>query len=204
MTALAQEQEYYTYADVLEWDESVRAEIIDGELYMMAEPLTVHQDIHRELFLSIGNFLKGKPCTVYSAPFGVRFYPRLDNSDDTHVEPDITVICDQSRISERGCKGAPDLIIEILSPSTIRLDEKIKFRLYQRAGVREYWIVDPERRLVRVHILTNGSYVTTTYDDTDTIEVSVLPGCVINLKEVFPAVLAPAAPKAPLPPSPGG
>ncbi|GHV78497.1 hypothetical protein AGMMS49944_02880 [Spirochaetia bacterium] len=186
MTAVLKKETVYTYADVLEWDDNVHAEIIDGEIYMMAEPLTVHQVIHRELFLSIGNFLKGKPCQVFSAPFGVRPEPKWDNSDKTRVQPDITVICDKSKIAERGCHGAPDFIIEILSPSTSGLDLNVKFELYQRIGVREYWIVDPKFRKVYVHLLTSGVYTTTSYGDTDTVEVCVLPGCVINLSEVFP------------------
>jgi Uma2 family endonuclease len=188
MTALAKERAYYTYADVLEWDDDVHAEIIDGEIYMMAEPLTIHQDIHRGLFLVIGNFLRGKPCTVYSAPFGVRPEPKWDNSDTTRVQPDITVICYKSKIAERGCHGAPDFIIEILSPSTSSLDLEVKFALYQRIGVREYWIVDPKFRRVSVHLLTKGIYTTTAYDDTESVEVHVLSGCVINLNEVFPRV----------------
>jgi Uma2 family endonuclease len=186
MNAVLKEETVYTYADVLEWDDDVWAEIIDGELYMMAEPLTVHQIISRELFLTIGNFLKGKPCQVFSAPFGVRPEPKWDNSDKTRVQPDITVICDESKIAERGCHGAPDFIIEILSPSTSQVDLKVKFELYQRIGVREYWIVDPKLRQVYVHLLTNGAYTTTTYNETDTVGVKVLPGCIINLKEVFP------------------
>ena len=177
---------YYTYADVLEWDESIRAEIIDGDLYMMAPPDTSHQDISREIFVRFCNFLKGKTCRAYSAPFGVRLFPKKNLSDDTFVEPDIIVVCDKNKIDKRGCNGAPDLIIEVLSPSTARHDQMVKFRLYQKAGVREYWIVDGENRVLYVHILENGNYVTTVYDETEEVPVSVLPGCIIPLKEVFP------------------
>jgi Uma2 family endonuclease len=186
MNALLKEYPCYTYADVLEWDDDVWAEIIDGELYMMAEPLTVHQDILRELYVPICNFLKGKPCKAFCAPFGVRPEPKWDNSDKTRVQPDITVICDKSKISERGCHGAPDFIIEILSPSTSGVDLKVKFDLYQRIGVREYWIVDPKLRRVYVHLLTNGAYTKQAYGDTEPVEVNVLPGCIFNLKEAFP------------------
>jgi Uma2 family endonuclease len=191
MVAEAKDQSPYTYADVLGWADDVRAEIIDGELYMMADPSTTHEIIKRELYIPLCNFLRGKPCQAFDAPFGVRPFAKRDNSDNTHVEPDITVICDESKISERGCYGAPDLIIEILSPSTARVDLMVKFDLYQRIGVREYWIVDPERRLVHVHHLTNGAYTTTTYDETGAVAVHVLPGCVINLNEVFPAPSTP-------------
>jgi Uma2 family endonuclease len=185
MLALAEERTYYTYADILEWDESVRAEIIDGELYMMALPSTFHQEISMELSGQLGNFLKGKPCKAFAAPFGVRLFPREDLSDNTLVEPDIALICDRSKIDERGCNGAPDLIIEILSPSNGRHDLVLKFNKYLEAGVREYWIVDPVEQAVQAHILDNGRYVTNIYDDKAQVPVSVLPGCVIDLPAVF-------------------
>ncbi|GHV74583.1 hypothetical protein AGMMS49940_18850 [Spirochaetia bacterium] len=186
MVAVEKEESQYTYADVREWADDVRAEIIDGEFYQMADPSTRHEIIKREIYFPILSFLRGKTCQAFDAPFGVRPYPKKDNSDKTHVEPDIIVICDESKISERGCYGAPDLIIEILSPSTARVDLLVKFNLYQKIGVREYWIVDGERRLVHVHLLVNDVYTTATYDETGTIAIHVLPGCVIDLSEVFP------------------
>jgi Uma2 family endonuclease len=185
------EDHYYTYGDWLEFDESVRAELIDGVPYMMAPPATNHQDIHRELFLQLGNFLKGKSCKVYSAPFAVRLFPQDDLGDDTVVEPDITVICDRSKIDKQGCKGAPDLVIEILSPSNIRHDRIVKFQKYLAAGVREYWVVDPDNRAVEVHTLRDGGYHTMVYDETAEAPVSVLPGCLIRLSEIFPPVEIP-------------
>ncbi|MDR2663781.1 MAG: Uma2 family endonuclease [Treponema sp.] len=145
----------YSCADVLEWDESVRAEIINGELYMMAPPLTRHQLVLSELFFIIKRFLQDKPCKVIPAPFGVRLFPRDDLSDDTLVEPDITVVCDPDKIDDRGCNGAPDLIIEILSPSNKRHDQLRKFNLYLDAGVREYWVVDSEQESIQVHVLSD-------------------------------------------------
>jgi Uma2 family endonuclease len=186
MSTAYKEDEYYTYADILEWDEEVRAEIINGELFMMANPDTIHQDISREIFGHLYDFLKGKPCVVYAAPFGVRLFPKKDLSDDTFVEPDIVVICDKSKIDKRGCNGAPDLVVEILSPATARHDRIVKFRLYQKAGVREYWIADPENRMLNAHVLNNGNYITEVYGDIDEVPVSALPGCVIPLREVFP------------------
>jgi Uma2 family endonuclease len=185
MPALAQEKSYYTYADVLEWDEDVRAEIIDGELYMMATPTRSHQNIIWELTRQFGNFLQGKSCKGYYAPFGVRLFPQDDQSDDTFVEPDIVVVCDSSKLDDRGCNGAPDLVVEILSPSTARHDRVVKFRKYLEAEVREYWIVSPEEKTVQVHILNDGQYITKTYDETDEAPVTVLPGCVIALPLVF-------------------
>jgi Uma2 family endonuclease len=186
MSSFAEESyDYYTYADVLEWDEDVRAEIIDGEIYMMAPPLTIHQGILMELAGQLRDFLKGKPCKVYPAPFGVRLFPREDKSDDTFVEPDIVVVCDRSKIDKRGCNGAPDLIIEILSPSNSRNDKLLKFHKYLEAGVREYWIVDPEEKMAQTHILDSGHYITNIYDEKSAVPVSVLPGCVIELAAVF-------------------
>ncbi|MDR1410584.1 MAG: Uma2 family endonuclease [Spirochaetaceae bacterium] len=187
------EDQGYTYADWLEFDESVRAELIGGELYMMAPPAANHQDVHRELFGRLFVFLQGKPCKVYSAPFGVRLFPKEDLSDDTVVEPDIVVICDQSKIDKQGCKGAPDLVIEILSPSTVRHDRIVKFQKYLAAGVREYWVADPDNRWIEAHTLQNGGYRTMVYDETAEAPVSVLPGCAIRLSEIFAGTETPAA-----------
>jgi Uma2 family endonuclease len=180
-----QNNRYYTYADVLEWDESIRAEIIDGEVYMMPSPARIHQEISMELSRQFGNFLTGKPCKVYAAPFDVRLFPKEDLSDTTVVVPDVLVVCDQSKLDDRGGIGAPDLIIEILSPSNRSHDTIRKFRKYLAAGVREYWIVNPEQKTVDVHILDSGRYVTTLYEAENDVPVTVLPGCTIKLRDVF-------------------
>jgi Uma2 family endonuclease len=192
------EKEHYTYADYLEWDEDFRAEIINGAVYAMSPPLTVHQRIVLNLARKIGNYLEGKTCEVFVAPFGVRLFPEADRSDDTVVEPDLAVVCDPSKIDERGCNGAPDLIIEILSPSTSNRDKMLKFNLYLEAGVREYWVVDPNAKVVQVHTLNQGKYVTTVYGiynpgdkderrySPDIAPVSVLQGFSIDLKTIFP------------------
>jgi Uma2 family endonuclease len=186
MSSLArEEQPHYTYADVLGWDEDVRVEIIDGELYAMAPPTRFHQDIIWEMSRQFGNFLQGKPCKGYTAPFGVRLFPQDNQGDGTYVEPDIAVVCDSSKLDNKGCNGAPDLIVEIVSPSTARHDRVVKFRKYLEAGVREYWVVNPEEQTVQAHILDDGRYITKTYDETDDLPVTVLPGCVIALSLVF-------------------
>ncbi|MDR1786622.1 MAG: Uma2 family endonuclease [Spirochaetaceae bacterium] len=179
------EKESYTYADVLSWDEDLRAELVGGELFMMSEPTTAHQAVLGEIFVQLHRFLRGKPCKVFPAPFGVRLFPKADNSDDTVLEPDIVVVCDRSKLDARGCKGAPDLIIEILSPSTALYDRNTKFKKYLAAGVREYWIVDPEFKQVQAFVLDNGRYVASVYDENDEAPVSVLPGCAINLADAF-------------------
>lgn len=181
----------YTYADILSWDEDVRAEIIDGELYMMAEPSTDHQIVSGELFGQIWTFLRDKPCQVFHAPFGVRLFEQEGDTHDkvdTVVEPDIVVICDKKKIDKRGCKGAPDLVIEILSPSNERHDRLVKFNLYQRAKVREYWIVNPQSGTVEVMLPDENGKLTISevYSRKDTAPVTVLPGCIIDLTKVFP------------------
>ena len=178
-------EENFTYADALEWEDSFRAELIEGEIFMMAPPETIHQDIVGELFAILHNYLNGKACRAYIAPFGVRLFPKPDLSDNTLVEPDIAVVCDKSKIDKRGCNGAPDMIVEVLSPSSARHDQVVKFRLYQNAGVREYWIVDGETQVVHVHVLSANNYITTVYEEPDEVPVSVLPGCIIPLKDVF-------------------
>jgi Uma2 family endonuclease len=175
----------YTYKDYLETDEDCRAEIVDGQFYVMSPPSRYHQGILGKLFVKIALFLEGRPEKVYPAPFGVRLFPKEDLSDDTYFEPDITVICDPSKLDDRGCKGPPDMIVEILSPSNPQNDMLVKFRKYLRAHVREYWIVDPEEKTVHVCILDNNQYRVSVYDETQTAPVSVLPGCSVELKAVF-------------------
>ncbi|MDR1970715.1 MAG: Uma2 family endonuclease [Treponema sp.] len=180
--------EKHTYADILAWDETGRYELLDGNAYMMAPPSRMHQGVLGGLFSQLYDFLKGKPCKVYPAPFGVRLFPREDNSDTTFFEPDISVICDSSKLDDQGCKGAPDLVVEILSPSTASYDLVYKLNKYLQAGVREYWAVAPEEKTVQVYIRDPGGIYKLgiyEYASVDTVPVTILPGCVIDLKAVF-------------------
>jgi Uma2 family endonuclease len=175
----------YTYADYYSWNDGKRWELCEGAPVLMSPaPGRWHQKISGSLFLQFGNFLLGKPCEVYDAPFDVRLNP--ESGDDIVCQPDIAVVCDQSKLNDKCCVGAPDLIVEILSPSTARHDRLRKFNLYLKAGVREYWIVDPDEKTVQVCILENSKYVIHMYDETAQIPVSVLDGCVIDMKAVFP------------------
>jgi Uma2 family endonuclease len=186
MPAVQEKQEArYTYADVLEWDEGERYELLDGEAIMMAPPNRMHQEILMELAAQLHAFLKGKPCKVYPAPFGVRLFPREDNSDDTYFEPDISVICDSSKLDDHGCKGAPDMVVEILSPSNDRYDLITKLNKYRQAGVREYWIVDPEDKILQVHLFEGGDHKIAHYESGAAAPVAVLPGCQIDMTAVF-------------------
>ena len=187
--ALPQEK-CYTFADIQAWDEDERIELVYGRLVMMATPLRIHQKVSGELFSQLHEYLKGKKCEVYHPPFAVR--PFEEDGDfpekvDTMVEPDISVICDPDKLDAFGCKGAPDLIIEILSPSTQRHDRVTKFNLYQRAGVREYWIVDPANPSVQSFILENGGYKANDFKIAgEQIKVNVLEDCILDLSQVFP------------------
>jgi len=176
---------YNTYIDLLKTDEDFRAELHDGEIVMMAPPLTIHQEVLTELFFQINSYLKGKKCKVFPAPFGVRLFPQKNRSDDTVFEPDIVVICDPAKLDEHGCNGAPDFVIEVISPSTAKYDRVYKLRKYEKAGVREYWIIDPETESAQVFILENGRYVFSVYAKPEKAPVSVLEGCEIDLQTVF-------------------
>lgn len=184
-------EECYTLADVLTWDEQERVELIDGTPVMMAPPSRVHQKISAELGRQLGNYLEGKKCEVYAAPFAVRLFEKAGDRPedvDTLVEPDLSVICDPNKLDDMGCKGAPDLIIEILSPSTQRHDRLVKYNLYQRAGVREYWIVDPAAESIQSFVLEDGRYTAAGFGSPgDVLKVNVLDGCFIELSKVFPA-----------------
>lgn len=188
MTSIPQEKSY-SLADALSWPEDRRMELIDGQPVMMAPPSREHQRISGALFAQIHNFLQGKPCQVYAAPFAVRPFETEDDAAEevnTMVEPDISVICDRKKLDDIGCKGAPDLVVEILSDSTRRHDRIVKYNLYQRAGIREYWIVDPDRHTVQVYVLEEGKYnAADAYTSSASVPVSVLPGCVIDLQRVF-------------------
>ena len=174
----------YTIEDWLSWDENLRTELHEGNLIMLAQPTQSHQKVLGELHGQLWQFLKGKPCSVFTAPFGVRLF----EDEDTAYEPDIVVVCDKSRLGGKTLIGAPDFVIEILSPSTARMDKLLKYRKYEKAGVREYWIVDPDASCVQTNVLKDGSYIISMYDETDKAPVTVLEGCEVNLADVFSEV----------------
>ena len=178
----------YSYADYLTWDDNKRWELIDGIPYAMSPaPKRRHQKIGMHLSVKLFNFLKGKSCEVYSAPFDVVLSDiTLSKNIDTVVQPDISVICDESKLTELGCKGAPDLIIEILSESTAKKDATIKKDLYEKHGVKEYWLVDTWTESVRIYLLKNNKYgFPKVYEAEMDIPVSSLKGLTINVKDIF-------------------
>ena len=179
----------FTYADYKEWElkPGERYEIIYGEAYAMSAPNSLHQEILMELASQFHTFLRGKPCRVYPAPFDVRVFYEEDESDDTVVQPDITIICDKEKRGEEGCRGAPDLVVEILSPSNTAIEMQRKFELYQKAGVREYWVVDPKNKELTVHLFKEDAIESRAYGSSGTVPVSILSGLNITLDEVFSA-----------------
>ena len=189
MMALPAEEMRYTFADYLTWDEDDHIELIYGSPYMMSPPLRIHQKVSGALFHQLANYLDGKKCEVYSAPFGVRLFEEEgDRPEDvnTIVEPDLVVVCDPGKLDDYGCKGAPDLVIEILSPSSRRHDRIVKLDLYQRAGVREYWVVNPEDRTVQVMLLKDSYLLPVEdYGREDMAKVNILEDCAIDLSKVF-------------------
>ena len=138
----------YTIEDIYSLPEGKRAELVDGQIYDMAPPSRVHQKLIMELSATFRNYIKQNngSCEVYPAPFAVF----LNTDNQTYVEPDISIICNKDKLSDRGCEGAPDFIIEVVSPSSQQMDYFIKLFKYRSAGVREYWIVNPATRTVTV------------------------------------------------------
>ncbi len=182
----------YTYGDYRTWPDDERWELIDGTAWNMGPaPNRYHQRYSIELTRQIANYLQGHPCEVYAAPFDVLLPGHADEAEDdidTVVQPDISVICDKNKLTEKGCTGAPDWTIEILSPYTSRKDMTIKYELYRRHGVREYWIVDPGNRYVHVYLLDDkGNFpeYPAVYLRDAVVECTVVEGLSIDLKRVF-------------------
>jgi Uma2 family endonuclease len=180
----------FTYADYKDWelDEGERFELIDGAAYAMAAPNDYHQAILMELGRQMANYLHGKPCKVRPAPYDVRLFYAEDESDNTVVQPDISVICDEKKRGPEGCRGAPDLVVEILSPANIAEEMVRKFNLYMNAGVREYWVVAPKSKAVQVFVLKDGAYTGTVYDSGApgvVLHSAVIKGLAIALNDVF-------------------
>lgn len=192
MSMYAEEiKERYSYKDYLSWPEDERWELIDGEpVAMSPAPNRNHQSILGELHLIIGFFLKGKPCRVYLSPLDVRIDQEEGTPDEevyTVLQPDLVVVCDKKKQDDMGIKGSPDLAIEILSKGTARRDQNVKFKIYEEAGVREYWIVDPWKRTITIHLLGgDGKYsAPVCYSEKMKVESRVLEGINFSAEEIF-------------------
>lgn len=180
--ASAQEK-LYTEEDYYNLPENIRAELIDGYLiYNQAAPSRIHQTILSELHITIGEYIKSKKgsCRVYPAPFAVK----LREDKKTIVEPDISVICDCNKLTDQGCTGAPDWIIEIISPNNSSHDYILKLKLYADAGVREYWIVDPVKKSVFVYYLEQTNFKVDTYTFHDKIKVNIYEDLFIDFAQL--------------------
>lgn len=179
----------YSYAHYLNWLFDDRVELIKGKVFKMSPaPSRLHQEISRNLFLPIANFLKNQPCKAYTAPFDVRF-PKESTANEaiyTVLQPDICVVCDKSKLDDKGCLGAPDLVIEILSPGNNKKELLYKYQIYQEFGVKEYWVVSQSDQTVLIYSLINGHYQPSKiYTLGEVVASSVLPGFGLSLDEVF-------------------
>lgn len=190
------EAEYgmYSYADYLTWQFDEIVELIRGKIFKKAAaaPKRIHQKVSGELLIRLGMFLKGQKCQVYAAPFDVRFPRKSKDDRKIHdvVQPDICVICDPEKLDDRGCIGAPDLIVEILSPGNTETELRHKFNLYESQGVSEYWIIQPENQNLLIYTLLDGKYRTTRlFTSGDTVESTVIEGFILDLEEFFREII---------------
>lgn len=180
----------YTYADYMRWLFKERVELIKGKIIKMSPaPNRMHQDLSMSLSVLFYNLFHKSPCKVYHAPFDVVLPVPSAKKDSTIVQPDICIICDLSKLDGQGCKGAPDLIVEILSPGNSKHDSRIKFSVYEESGVKEYWIVDPHNRLVLVYVLQDNHYIGLhPFAEGDTIESVIFPELKITVEDIFSGV----------------
>ncbi|HSF53442.1 MAG TPA: Uma2 family endonuclease [Algoriphagus sp.] len=180
----------YSYADYLTWQFEEVVELIKGKIFKkaVAAPKRIHQRVSIKMASKLYQFLEGKTCQVYDAPFDVRFPKGSKEDHKIHdvVQPDICVICDPEKLDDRGCIGAPDLIIEILSPGNSKIELKHKYELYESNGVKEYWIIHPENQDILIYTLTNGKYVPSPLlTSGDVVESVAVEGFKLDLEEFF-------------------
>jgi len=180
----------YSYADYLKWTIEERLELIKGKIFKMSPaPSTSHQRILRRMSQTLGNFLNGHSCEVFIAPFDVRLARKSEDDQDiiTVVQPDICVVCDPSKIDTKGCVGAPDIVVEILSPGNNRKELQNKYEVYEETGVKEYWIVSPQDKTFMKYTLgENLKYIPSRLlTSGDFVSTLILPGFELNLEEVF-------------------
>jgi Uma2 family endonuclease len=180
----------YTYADYLTWNMDEMVELIKGRVFKKAAaaPRRIHQWLAGNLHTEFNLFLKGKKCQAYIAPFDVRL-PIKSKKDDkivTVVQPDICVVCDMEKLDDRGCIGAPDLVVEVLSPGNKQLELQKKYEVYEESGVKEYWLMDPEGQTLLIYTLIQGKYQPSRLMTTgDTAKSSVILGFELDLETFF-------------------
>jgi len=176
------QEKTYTIQDIYALPNGQRAELIDGQMYMMARPIRIHQKLISQFTKVIGNYIDTKhgTCEVYPAPFAVF----LNKDDRNYVEPDISVICDKNKLTDKGCNGAPDWVIEIVSPNTSQIDYGIKLFKYRSAGVQEYWIINPKTHAVNVYDFKNEKK-SDQYSFEDDIPVCIYDDLIINIADML-------------------
>lgn len=182
----------YTYAEYLTWKVKERIEIIKGKIFKMSPaPARIHQRISRDMQYIMMQYFENHRCELYNAPFDVRLIDKRkqsakDEDITTVFQPDLCVICDKEKLDDRGCLGAPDLIIEILSPGNSIKEMKYKYNLYEENGVREYWVIDYTHQLVYVYVLENGVYISKKpYTVEETAKSEIFPNLQFELKNIF-------------------
>lgn len=182
----------YTYADYLKWTIEERLELIKGKIFRMSPaPNLIHQKISQQINMALLNFLSGHRCEVFAAPFDVRLTRKSKKDEEitTVVQPDLCIVCDPSKLDKRGCIGAPDIVVEILSPSNSRKELKDKYEVYEESGVKEYWIVSPQDHSFLVYTLADGKYVPSRLmTEGDIVKSSVLEGFSLDLEELFGSI----------------
>ena len=191
----------YTYEDYLTWPDDERWELIKGVPYdMTPSPTRHHQEIVVELSRQAANHFCDRPCRVYVAPFDVRLKLRHEEKTETVVQPDLAVVCDEEKLDEKGCFGAPDWIVEVLSPSTAAKDKIVKLALYEEHGVREYWLVHPQDRTVTIYTLSDGVYSRPEIEETrGATGVRIFPELEIDWSYAFVEKETPPVLKKPAP-----
>ena len=184
----------YTYEDYVSWDDDQRYELIDGYVYMLAAPTTQHQRVSGYLQHTIFEYLKDKSCEVFAAPFDVRLFEASEEKKkkflriyrkEVVLQPDLSIVCDPDQLDEKGCNGAPALVVEILSPSNKHYQEKVN--AYMSAGVQELWIVDPRLQTIFLYLRRGKDYVISTFEPSETLASPTFPGLKILLRDIFPA-----------------
>lgn len=180
----------YTYIDYVTWPEDKPMELIDGVPYAMTPaPSRIHQKIIVELIRQISTYLHGKSCEVYVAPFDVRLTELYESDEviNNVVQPDITIICDKAKLDDKGCKGNPDLIMEIVSPSSVTMDYIKKLYLYEKYSVREYWIIHPIDKIIMVYkLIEKGKYARPeVYQIDEMVELGIFDDLTVSLAGIF-------------------
>ncbi len=182
----------FNYADYISWPDDERWEIHEGVPSMLTAPSWQHQDILGSLIQQFKNYLSDKPCKVFAAPFDLRLPEPGQNDEESInvVQPDLTVICDLTRLKGSGYFGTPELVIEISSPSSGKIDKIFKYKIYEKAGIPEYWIVEPTDKTVTVFTLGNNKRYERrgAYSEDDSIPLSIFPDFSVNLKHVFEGI----------------